>query len=145
MTADGSIDDLDGDGSIDPLGFYYFSVTPGTYYVYEENQDNWVQTAPSAVYYGPLVVSAITPTYLNKDFGDYQLASKSGVKFEDLDADGAPREAGEPGLSGWTIYVDYDNDSIKDEGEPFAVTIADGSYTITVSYTHLTLPTKRIV
>ena len=47
------------------------------------------------------------------------LATKSGVKFHDLDADGAAREAGEPGLAGWTIYVDYDNDSVHDVGEPF--------------------------
>ena len=44
------------------------------------------------------------------------------MKFEDLDADGAAREAGEPGLPGWTIYVDYDNDGVKDANEPSAVT-----------------------
>jgi len=60
-----------------------------------------------------------------------ETASKSGVKFEDLDADGAAREAGEPGLAGWTIFVDYDNDGVLDAGEPSAVTAADGSYTIT--------------
>ena len=53
------------------------------------------------------------------------------MKFEDLDADGAAREAGEPGLAGWTIYVDYDNDGVRDAGEPLAVTAADGTYTIT--------------
>jgi hypothetical protein len=75
------------------------------------------------------------------DFGNYRKASKSGVKFEDLDADGAAREAGEPGLAGWTIYVDLDDDGVFDAGEPSAVTAADdpltpnvdeaGSYTIT--------------
>ncbi|UCC25433.1 MAG: hypothetical protein JSU98_17180, partial [Gemmatimonadales bacterium] len=29
----------------------------------------------------------------------------SGVKFEDLDADGSARESGEPGLPGWTITI----------------------------------------
>ena len=53
------------------MGFDDFSVTPGTYYVYEVNQTGWTQTAPSTVYYGPLVVSATTPTYLNKDFGNW--------------------------------------------------------------------------
>ena len=58
----------------------------------------------------------------NNDFGNWTIISKSGVKFEDLDADGAAREAGEPGLPGWTIYVDYDNDGVLDANEPSAVT-----------------------
>jgi hypothetical protein len=70
LTANGTTDDLDGNGVIDPVGFYYFSVTPGTYYVYEVNQSGWTQTAPSTVYYGPLVVSATTPMYLDKNFGN---------------------------------------------------------------------------
>jgi len=53
------------------------------------------------------------------------------MKFNDLDADGLPREAGEPGLSGWTIYVDYDDDGVKDAGEPSDVTDGSGNYTIT--------------
>ncbi len=64
------------------------------------------------------------------DFGNWTTATKSGVKFEDLDADGAAREDGEPGLSGWTIYVDYNDNESLDDGEPFAVTGAGGAYTI---------------
>ena len=56
-------------------------------------------------------------------------ATKSGMKFDDLDADGV-KDVGEPGLAGWTIYVDYDNDSVLDAGEPSAVTAAGGAYTI---------------
>src|SRR4029079_355832 len=53
-------------------------------------------------------------------------------KFEDLDADGAAREAGEPGLGGWTIYVDYDDDGVLDATEPAAVPAAvTGAYSIT--------------
>jgi len=52
------------------------------------------------------------------------------MKFEDLDADGV-KDAGEPGLSGWTIFVDYDDDGTLDAGEPSAVTAADGTYLIT--------------
>ena len=53
------------------------------------------------------------------DFGNWTTATKTGMKFNDLDADGV-RDAGEPGLAGWTIYVDYDNDSVLDAGEPSA-------------------------
>jgi hypothetical protein len=59
----------------------------------------------------------------------YPTASKSGTKFHDLNADGV-KDEGEPGLAGWTIYVDYDDDGILDEGEPSAVTDVDGDYTI---------------
>jgi hypothetical protein len=69
--------------------------------------------------------------YVGNDFGNWTTGSISGVKFRDLDRDGQPREAGEPGLPGWTIYVDYDNDNVRDPGEPFAVTDANGNYTIT--------------
>ncbi len=56
-------------------------------------------------------------------------ATKSGTKWHDLNADGV-KDAGEAGLGGWTIYVDYDDDGVLDEGEPFAVTASDGPYTI---------------
>jgi hypothetical protein len=52
------------------------------------------------------------------------------MKFNDLDADGV-KDAGEPGLSGWTIYVDYDDDGVLDAGEPSDVTDGSGNYTIT--------------
>ena len=59
-------------------------------------------------------------------------ATLSGYKFEDLDADGNPREVGEPGLGGWRIYVDYDDDNVWDaDVEPSALTASDGSYSIT--------------
>ena len=60
-------------------GTYSFSVTPDAdpsdadndgYYVREVNQGGWTQTAPAGNIYGPLVVSAATPTYTNKDFGN---------------------------------------------------------------------------
>jgi hypothetical protein len=52
------------------------------------------------------------------------------MKFEDLNANGV-KDAGEPGLAGWTIYVDYNNNGVLDAGEPSAVTGAGGTYTIT--------------
>ena len=35
-------------------------------------------------------------------FGNFKNATKSGVKYHDLNANGT-QDAGEPGLSGWTI------------------------------------------
>ena len=41
----------------------------------------------------------------------------TGVKFHDLDGDGLPREGDEPGLGGWTIFADYDNDGVLDNNK----------------------------
>ena len=47
------------------------------------------------------------PVDADNDFGNWQTATKTGMKFHDLNADGV-KEAGEPGLAGWTItaYAD---------------------------------------
>mgnify|MGYP001812252920 CR=1 FL=1 len=74
---------------------------------------------------------ASNETESDNDFGNWRNATKEGVKFEDLDADGQPREAREPGVGGVTIYVDYNDNAKLDSGEPSAVTAADGTYTIT--------------
>jgi SdrD B-like domain len=51
----------------------------------------------------------------------------NGTKFNDVNRNGA-REAGEPGLAGWTFYVDYDSDGTMDPGEPTAVSDASGNF-----------------
>ena len=49
-----------------------------------------------------------------------------GYKWEDLNGDGS-WDTGEPGLDGWTIYLDLDNDNQFDASEPSFVTTADGT------------------
>ncbi|MFC1982622.1 prepilin-type N-terminal cleavage/methylation domain-containing protein [Chloroflexota bacterium] len=61
----------------------------------------------------------------------FRTTSMSGTKFHDLDADGVGWEDDdEPGLGGWTIFVDYDDDGNLDAGEPSDITDADGKYTL---------------
>jgi hypothetical protein len=55
--------------------------------------------------------------------------SASGTKFLDLNANGE-RDDGEPGLPRFLIWADYDDDGVRDSGEPFAVTDEDGHYVI---------------
>ena len=55
--------------------------------------------------------------------------SASGTKFHDLDAGGV-RDRGEPGLPGWIIWADYDDDGVRDSAEPFGITDAEGHYVI---------------
>ncbi|SHJ43564.1 hypothetical protein SAMN02745751_02568, partial [Dethiosulfatibacter aminovorans DSM 17477] len=71
----------------------------------------------------------------------YDLSTKSGYKFHDMnangvrdnydsDGDGIP-DTYEPGMEGWKIYVDYNNNEEWDENEHFATTDSTGYYEIT--------------
>ncbi|WP_264322338.1 SdrD B-like domain-containing protein [Zarconia navalis] len=53
--------------------------------------------------------------------------SIEGSKWHDLDSDGV-RDSGEPGLEGWTIYLDENKNGALDSGERSTVTDADGNY-----------------
>jgi len=55
--------------------------------------------------------------------------SLSGTKYEDLNRNGE-RDANEPGMAGWTIYVDLDGDMRVDALEPSTVTDANGNWII---------------
>ena len=57
-------------------------------------------------------------------------ATVSGLKFNDANRDGLQGQ-NEPGLGGWTFYVDYNANGALDQGEPSAVSAADGTWTIT--------------
>jgi hypothetical protein len=60
-------------------------------------------------------------------FAPMDLAAISGESFEDSDGDGA-RDAGEPGVEGFSVYLDLDGDGVRDGGEPLAVSGADGGW-----------------
>jgi subtilisin-like proprotein convertase family protein len=50
-----------------------------------------------------------------------------GTKFDDLDGNGT-QDANEPGLAGWTVFLDDNNNSVLDPGERSTVTDAAGNY-----------------
>jgi hypothetical protein len=104
-------------------------IKPGDWDVLEVQQNGWTCSYPDPCRYEETFQSRDHKT--GNDFGNWYPAKKSGTKFEDKDADGAAREAGEPGLSGWTIFVDYDGDGELDPGEPSDVTDSNGAYQIT--------------
>lgn len=57
-------------------------------------------------------------------------AQINGSLWNDFDADGVLDE-GEPGLAGWTIFLDADGDGAPEPGELSTLTEADGNYTLT--------------
>jgi hypothetical protein len=54
--------------------------------------------------------------------------SISGTKWNDLDGDGV-KEAGEPVLANWQVYIDGNQNGQLDVGEPTQITDAQGNYT----------------
>ncbi len=56
-------------------------------------------------------------------------ARVSGLIFNDKNSDGI-QNSGELGLSGWTVYADFNNNSQYDLNEPAAATCANGSYAL---------------
>ena len=115
----------------DADGNYRFgSVTPGTYTVAEELQPGWTQTYPSSGTYTLDVEE--DEAIENIDFGNVLSSPGAieGVKWNDLDKDGV-RDNNEPGLEGWTIYLDANNNGEFDSGEQSTVTDANGEYSFT--------------
>jgi hypothetical protein len=132
--------DLDDDGSFDAGepsvdssvvdGRYEFPVqylpSPQTYHV---------RTVPPAGFRSTgAAVQTVTfdgPAQVRDD-RDFLVTNRqviAGLKYDDQNADGN-RDAGEPGLGGWRVYVDRDNDGVADAGEPSALTDASGNFRI---------------
>jgi len=133
--------DLDGDGVrndfepsvfTDANGDYSFELyAPATLTIAQVLEPGTSQTFPSGN--GTQTVDIIPgQDVMDVDFGvrEGDLLS-TGSKFHDLDGDGQ-KDAGEPGVAGFWIYVDYDDDGRLDLGEPAAITQADGSYNLSV-------------
>lgn len=84
-------------------GYYHIDHVPtGTTSVVEFTPKGWVNTNYSNAAIN-VVVNAGESTTLN--FGNYELASISGVKFNDLNKNGT-RDEGENGIPGWKIQLE---------------------------------------
>lgn len=57
-------------------------------------------------------------------------ASLSGVVYEDLNGNGT-RQNNEPGLQGWTVYIDLGDQGTFVSGDPFTTTDPNGAYAFT--------------
>ena len=80
----------------------------------------------------PLAIAlAVGEDFDTADFGyQQQDASIGDFVWNDLNGDGV-QDAGEPGLSGMTVYLDLNGNGVLDGGEPFDTTDASGAYDIT--------------
>ncbi|MBN2585511.1 hypothetical protein JXA59_02590 [Patescibacteria group bacterium] len=105
----------------------------GDVVVAEETQDGWVQTYPMPEGYHEASADGLTD---GLDFGNRSIeeedepeptGSIAGIKFHDHNGNGE-KDSEDGGLSGWTIYLDLNNDGDLDVQEPFYETEGDGSY-----------------
>ena len=112
----------DGDYSINRL-------VPNTYRVSEVVQSGWTATAPVSQ---DVIVTQGQST--QADFFNFSGGDIVGTVWNDLDQDSiratdpVSADFTEPGLAGWTVFLDLDNDRMLGAGEPSTVTAADGSY-----------------
>jgi hypothetical protein len=123
--------DLHGDGTADDFritdesGNYVFKdVGPGDFdkqrliKVREVLQSDWMRTFPES----DPTISIRSGLSASADFGNFHMPDACGRKFNDVNANGA-KDAGEPGLKGWTIELVEPGDNIRK-----TVTQDDGSF-----------------
>jgi len=105
-------------------GYVFGGLSPGAYVVAEEPQPGWWQTFPTGHH---TVVARLREITEGVDFGNASPTIR-GSKFHDQDGDGAWDE-GEPGLEGWTIFLDQDRDGLRDDG---TTTVASANVPMTI-------------
>ncbi|MET0972219.1 MAG: hypothetical protein ABWY95_02245, partial [Thermoleophilaceae bacterium] len=67
--------------------------------------------------------------YVAPQKADVRNCAASGTKFFDLNANGA-RDPGDLGIPRFLIWADYDDDGVRDDGEPFSISDNRGTYLI---------------
>lgn len=105
---------------------------PGNYRVGEVVQPGWTPTSPAS-----LDVTAIKDKATKGvNFFNFSGGDIVGTVWNDLNADGirdvdASGTYTDPGLAGWTMFLDLNNNKALDPSEPSTVTDADGHYSFT--------------
>ena len=135
---DGKLDAGDASTTTDGLGhFAMWSVNGGSYALREIAPSGLAVAKPAGGAFNLNLANAGIAEGLNfaNQSGTVQPpppggnASISGNLFNDADANWA-HDANEPGLSGWTVYIDSNNNGQLDAGEASATTNAQGNWTI---------------
>ena len=132
----GTLDSGERFTTTDANGNYSFTnVGPGTFRVREVQPVGSTQTTVN-----PADITASSGSNISGVlFGNFQLVSIGGTKFQDTNGNGI-RNAGEPGLQGFTIFLDSNNNRLLDTGETSTTTDINGNF----SFSNLALGTYRV-
>ncbi len=104
--------------------YAFVNVPADTYLVREVQQPGFRQTTPNP---DPVNVTS-NATINNVNFGNiFFVGNISGIKYNDLNFN-AIRDATDPPLANWQIYIDLNSNNRLDSGEPNTFTRPDGSY-----------------
>jgi len=111
-------------------GAYTLSgLAAGTYTIREVLPRGFRQTEPAG---GVRVITVADGQAVTaQDFGDTNLVQISGTVFNDANANGA-LDAGETGLSGWSVFIDKNKNGRADHNEVVTTTDANGNYVLNV-------------
>ena len=105
--------------------YAFVNIPANTYLVREVQQPGFRQTTPDP---GPVNVTS-NATVNNINFGNvFFVGSISGFKFNDLNANSV-RDATDPPLANWQIYIDLNGNGSLEPGEPNTITNPQGNYT----------------
>ncbi|HEX3356170.1 MAG TPA: SdrD B-like domain-containing protein [Tepidisphaeraceae bacterium] len=107
-------------------------LTAGTYRIREVIASGWKQTTPASN--AAITISlASAQVVTGKNIGEQQIPTAgtiSGNVFNDANGN-QKKDSTEVGLSGWTVYIDVNNDSKLDDGEKPILTDKNGNYSMT--------------
>ncbi len=118
----------------DANGSYSFlDLPPGDYEVFEVVPAGW---DISPLHDSKQTARVVSRTQVHADYANFSTSNGAmqGTVFNDLNADGIratdPMTGAflDPGLEGWTVYLDLNNDRIQEIGEPSTTTNPDGLY-----------------
>ena len=95
----------------DSDGYYEFTIKkPGTYELKEELQEGWTQTYSTDGYTITIDEEDAGTTIIDQDFWNFEWFNIYGHKYFDGNGDGTWNND-EPYLDGWTINLDYDDET----------------------------------
>ncbi|MFC1983366.1 SdrD B-like domain-containing protein, partial [Chloroflexota bacterium] len=144
-----AVDTLADSDTTDGSGYYELTLDPGRYIVVEQvsDQSGWFESPDGGTTlvngydtdygeYGYDITLTSGQTDTGNDFANYEQATKSGNKYEDLDVNGL-MDGSDAGLGGWTIAAFTDNDDSGDlsAGDTLAdsdATDGNGDYELTL-------------